>query len=907
MARRPRRRHTSRSAARRTVVPLVLRGVAGLVLGGLSCLAPAAAGEIRAAGGPLSLGTSVNGGASCSAGACAIGGGTRAGANLFHRFSAFDTRGGISGVQFATQGQRLLIVGVTNPLGSFLDKPIGMSSAAGLIWLSPGGIQVGNGVSFTNIPELRLSTATGLRFAGGGQFDVFATTAAGLAGLTGDPLPGSSGLISDPAALSAAGLTANGDITLAGGLLTVDNSLLLDAQGGNVLLQGGGLTATGGAGTTATGGSIAITGASVALRGTTLDASGPAGGGTVLVGGALQGGAGLNPARSTLVDSASSIRADASQQGKGGTVVVWAEGATQVDGAISARGGPQGGDGGFIETSGKQQLSVSRAADASAPRGKGGTWLLDPNSLTINATGPDTNVLNPGGSPLSVSATGDNAVIAAGTITTALDAGTNVTLSTSSGGTQAGDITVAAPIVTTAGTTSAGASLTLNAHNDINLISSISSTANPLALTLFTDLDGTGSGQLNWGSATVDLKGGNAVVQKASPGGSGPLLSGAININPGSAAVLAANSSLQAGAFTLASGSFTADGTASLSGTYTQTGGTLTGSGTLTLSGTSNTWSGGTLSGGGNLDVAAGATLTLNGGVKYLGNRTINNEGTINWSQGNIAQAGNSTINNSGLFDIQGDFALGNHPNYVYQPNTSYLTAFVNNASGELRRSSSAGSAYLGDSWPDYAQYGYVNLSNAGLVDVQSGTLQLISSNSQTNDGTINIDSGATLRIPTTVTQTDFGLLRGSGTLDLAGNTLTNAGTISPGGSGIAGTLTIIGNLALAPTSQLLIDLTGSGSTPAAYDRLAVNGNLELGGGLSASLSSGFSPAAGTSFDVVTATGTSGGTFSSTSLPSGFTGALLTPSSTPPVPFPTYRLTSGSGGFSSCTGFCWDA
>jgi len=257
MARRRRRRPSSPATANGRVVRLVLGGVAGLVLGGLSCLAPAAAGEITAAGGPLSLGTSVNGGASCSAGACAIGGGTKAGANLFHRFSAFDTRGGISGVQFATQGQRLLIVGVTNPLGSFLDKPIGMSSPAGLIWLSPGGIQLGTGVSFSNVPDLRLSTASGLRFAGGGPFDVMSTTAAGLAGLTGDPLPGSSGLITDPAALSAVGLSANGDITLAGGLLTVDNSLLLDAQGGHVLLQGGGLTATGGTGPTATGGSIA--------------------------------------------------------------------------------------------------------------------------------------------------------------------------------------------------------------------------------------------------------------------------------------------------------------------------------------------------------------------------------------------------------------------------------------------------------------------------------------------------------------------------------------------------------------------------------------------------------------------------------------------------------------------------
>ncbi|MEB3182841.1 MAG: hypothetical protein VKN15_00450, partial [Cyanobacteriota bacterium] len=173
MARRRRRRPSSPATATATgrVVNLVLRGVAGLVLGGLSCLAPAAAGEITAAGGPLSLGTSVNGGASCSTGDCGIGGGTRAGSNLFHRFSAFDTRGAIRGVLFDTQGQRMVVVGVTNALGSFLDKPIGMSAPAGLIWLSPGGIQLGTGVSFSNVPDLRLSTASGLRFAGGGQFD----------------------------------------------------------------------------------------------------------------------------------------------------------------------------------------------------------------------------------------------------------------------------------------------------------------------------------------------------------------------------------------------------------------------------------------------------------------------------------------------------------------------------------------------------------------------------------------------------------------------------------------------------------------------------------------------------------------------------------------------------------------
>ncbi|MCP9850785.1 hypothetical protein, partial [Cyanobium sp. Morenito 9A2] len=63
----------------------------------LSAGAGAWAGDVSATGGALGLGTAVNGrvGGSCGAGLCQVGGGTAAGSNLFHRFSAFDTRGGI--------------------------------------------------------------------------------------------------------------------------------------------------------------------------------------------------------------------------------------------------------------------------------------------------------------------------------------------------------------------------------------------------------------------------------------------------------------------------------------------------------------------------------------------------------------------------------------------------------------------------------------------------------------------------------------------------------------------------------------------------------------------------------------------------------------------------------------------
>ena len=78
-----------------------------------------------------------------------------------------------------------------------------------------------------------------------------------------------------------------------------------------------------------------------------IDASGRNGGGQVLVGGDYQG---QNPdirnSRMTYFGAQASIRADATQSGDGGKVIVWADETTRAYGAISARGGARGGGGG---------------------------------------------------------------------------------------------------------------------------------------------------------------------------------------------------------------------------------------------------------------------------------------------------------------------------------------------------------------------------------------------------------------------------------------------------------------------------------------------------------------------------------------------------------------------------------
>ncbi|MES2036505.1 MAG: filamentous hemagglutinin N-terminal domain-containing protein [Pseudomonadota bacterium] len=144
-----------------------------------------------------------------------------------------------------------------------------------------------------------------------------------------------------------------------------------------------------GSATTATGkgkgGDIQVLGQRVALAGNAqVDASGDTGGGQVLVGGDYHGD---NPAimnaKRAFVSSDAKISADAVKSGDGGKVVVWSDEVTRVNGSISAQGGDQSGNGGFVETSGKQSLDFHAKVNVGAARGKAGTLLLDPSSITI--------------------------------------------------------------------------------------------------------------------------------------------------------------------------------------------------------------------------------------------------------------------------------------------------------------------------------------------------------------------------------------------------------------------------------------------------------------------------------------------------------------------------------------------
>jgi len=250
------------------------------------------------------------------------------------------------------------------------------------------------------------------------------------------------------------------------------------------------------------GGSVDVLGNKVLVAdGSRIDVSGPAGGGTVHVGGDLHGVGELQTATQTLVMPETRITADATESGDGGLVVVWADDSASIGGKISARGGPVSGNGGFVETSGNKQLELNSSPDASAPNGNAGAWLIDPADITIQP-----------GYPIQVFAAAavvdfGSSVVYAGLISDALDGGNDVILNTSTAldGQGLGNITQL-PNATISKAGGGDVTLTLRADNDIVLndgILSFFEGEGRLNVTLNADRDENGAGAIAMMSGTT--------------------------------------------------------------------------------------------------------------------------------------------------------------------------------------------------------------------------------------------------------------------------------------------------------------------------------------------------------------------------------------------------------------------
>ncbi|HEY7992329.1 MAG TPA: filamentous hemagglutinin N-terminal domain-containing protein [Stellaceae bacterium] len=168
-------------------------------------------------------------------------------------------------------------------------------------------------------------------------------------------------------------------------------------KNGTVILDGGasGTVSVGGTvsaqGLTpgSTGGTVQVTGATIDLTiGANINASGQAGGGLVLIGGNFHGAGPLPNAQTVTIAQGATIAADATDNGNGGQVAVWSQQHTAFNGTITARGGPNGGNGGDVETSSAADLTIGTGTvDTRAPHGAVGTWLLDPLNVIVANTG----------------------------------------------------------------------------------------------------------------------------------------------------------------------------------------------------------------------------------------------------------------------------------------------------------------------------------------------------------------------------------------------------------------------------------------------------------------------------------------------------------------------------------------
>ncbi|MBP6459499.1 MAG: autotransporter-associated beta strand repeat-containing protein, partial [Crocinitomicaceae bacterium] len=577
-------------------------------------------------------------------------------------------------------------------------------------------------------------------------------------------------------------------------------------------------------------------------------AKGELGGGAILIGGDWQGGANaerrvfpdpmpLYQATTVNMAHGASIDASATQQGNGGTVVLWSDVSrsntvTIAKGSIYAKGGLNGGDGGQIETSGGQLITDGVTGSAAAPKGKAGDWLFDPYNIEIVSANGDTNGSFSSG---AWTATGDSSKILNTSINSLLNAGTNVTVSTEGSGTQEGNITISADIDSTG-----SGNLALNAHGSISLAAGITvSTAGDVTLNAATFT----------GSGNIALANGRAL-------------------------------------------SVTQSGTSTYSGIVSGTNSTLTklGSGTLTLSGASSytgltTISAGALRLGAAGDgtnsplgtiaagtvVESGATLDLYGfSLSTAEPLTITGAGSGSGAVGQLGALVNYTTTNvtySGLLSLGGNATILPYTGSINLSNTGTITGSGHTLTlnGQSNNNQLAGILAFGSGGLTMPSSGYSYswiLSGAntytGPTTINGGTLKTTHSSALGNGSAVTIQLNSNGVLDISGSDLTVGSLAssysGTGTkLNLGSNTLTigtnNTSTTFRGvisGTGAVtkvgtGTLTLTG-IPSTPTVILANDY--SGVTTVSAGTLAV-GNATLG-----STAAGTTVASGATLDL---------------------------------------------------------
>lgn len=402
------------------------------------------------------------------------------------------------------------------------------------------------------------------------------------------------------------------------------------------------------------GGTVKVLGDKVGLfSGAQIDVRGTAGGGAALIGGNARGEGPEPNATATYIAADATVDASATTNGNGGKIIVWGTDVANVHGTLAANGAAQGGRGGHVETSGHALDTDGIAVSVTGGSGgAGGSWLLDPYNVTIS-TGTQT-----GGSFSSgvwtPSASGS--LVNISSIQSLLNSGSNVTITTTGGGTQEGNIAINGRIAKTAG---GNASLTLIADGRITTNASsgthqsITSTSGALNVSMSanaTTSAATTSG-INLSYFDISANGGNiSATASGAQSATSPALSlqnstwttsGTGNISL--SGVLPSNANSQ-GVFLKANTLSTASGAITVSGT---SGGVATVTGTnangAPLFSTNNI--GVDLAGSNTLRSTGGGAITLNGTATGA---------TATWAGSGVTLSALDTLSTSGALTITG-------------------------------------------------------------------------------------------------------------------------------------------------------------------------------------------------------------------------------------------------------------
>ncbi len=322
---------------------------------------------------------------------------------------------------------------------------------------------------------------------------------------------------------------------------------------------------------------------------------------------------------------------------------------------------------------------------------------------------------------------------------------------------------------------------------------------------------------------------------------------------------------------------------------------------------------------GGNINVP---TLDLNSNLSVGAFSTVLTSGTITLETGTTTEINNfgylggaaGVINNGGTLQLDGSLAnitglVTNTAGFIH--GTGRFVAGLNNgAAGTIRAETgdhliidttgptNAGTIELAGGTVEYSKTltnlaggtisgrgvfrgnssspGAVGLTNQGVLSFSAGLTDIYGDVNNTGAGQIVVGGGSTatfyddvvnngteIRTVTGSRSVFFGSVSGAGPFT-GGGVVELDGDLKPGNS--PANVSFGGNVVIGPTAGTDIELAGT-TKGGQYDSLTVAGNVSLSGTLNVVLLNGFVPAAGQSFNIMSAAGGITGTFDAMNLP----------------------------------------